>query len=93
VSAPGERDDQPAEAERGGAATRESSTGTAGVLGAGEPGEPDEAERGGDEKVQAQAEDVVGGVGAQQLFEDAKAGVAGDVEREQPGCADLAAAS
>ena len=34
----------------------------------------------------------MGGVGAQQLFEDAEAGVAGDVEREQPGRADLAAA-
>jgi hypothetical protein len=36
---------------------------------------------------------VVGRIGAQELFEDAKAGVAGDVEREQTGGADLAVAA
>ncbi len=42
-------------------------------------------ETGGEEEVEAQPEDVVGGVDAQQLLDDAKRGVAGDVEREQPG--------
>src|SRR5438093_11363559 len=91
VSAAGEGDDEPAEAESGGAAARQSST-AAGALRAREPDRPGEAERGGDEEVQAQAEDVVGGGGAQELFEDAKAGVAGDGEREQSGRADLPAA-
>src|SRR3954447_7768314 len=60
------------------------------ALGPGEPGEAGDGECDGEEEVEAQAEDVVGGVDAQQFLEDAKRGVAGDVEREETGRADVA---
>jgi hypothetical protein len=93
MGAAGHRHDQQAHPEGRGAPARETSLATAGALGACEPDEAGEAEHGSHEEVQAQAEDVVGRIGAQELFEDAKAGVAGDVEREQTRGADLAVAA
>src|SRR3954467_53311 len=58
-----------------------------------EPRQPDDRQHRGDEEVQAQAEDVLGRVDAQQLLEDPEGRVARDVEREEPGCADGAAPS
>ena len=58
-----------------------------------EPHQAAGAEDRGDEKVQPQAEDVMSGVDAQEFLEDAKPRVAGDVEGEQPGRADLASAA
>src|SRR3954468_11228160 len=54
---------------------------------------PTTRQHGGDEEVQAQAEDVLGRIDPQQLLEDAEGRVAGHVEREEPGCADGAAPS
>ena len=58
------------------------------ALGAHEPRQPGDGEHGGDEEVQAQAEDVLGRVDAQQLLEDPEGRVARDVEREEPRRAD-----
>ncbi len=63
------------------------------ALRAHEPRQPHDREHGGDEEVQAQAEDVLGRVDAQQLLEDPEGRVAGDVEREEPGRADGAPSS
>ncbi len=52
------------------------------ALGAHEPQEPDRAQDARDEEVHAQTEEVVGIVDPLGLLEDAKARVAGDVERE-----------
>ena len=48
------------------------------------PRQTGEAQNGGDIEVQAQPEQVLGRVDAQELLEDAKGRVAGDVEGEQP---------
>jgi hypothetical protein len=75
VSAACERDDDRSKANSGrSAAGVPPSTGACGALGAREPGQPGEKEGRGDEEVQPQAEEVVGGVGAQQLFQDPKSG-------------------
>ena len=66
--------------------------GAGAALDVNEPHQAAGAEDRGDEEVQPQAEDVMGGVDAQELLEDAKARVAGDVEGEQAGRADLASA-
>src|SRR3954469_10751869 len=63
------------------------------ALRAHEPRQPDDRQHGGDEEVQAQAEDVLGRVDAQQLLEDSEGRVPRDVEREEPGCPDGAAPS
>jgi len=63
------------------------------VLGAHEPRQPGDGERRGDEEVQAQPEDVLGRVDAQQFLEDPEGRVARDVEREEPRRADGARAS
>jgi hypothetical protein len=55
------------------------------------PRQTDEAQNGGDVEVQAQPEQVLGGVDAQELLEDPKARVSGDVEGEQPRRSHLAA--
>src|ERR687888_334422 len=91
VAAADQRAGDQRDAERGGAAHRRSRE--AAALGADEPRQAGGATDRGDVEVQAQPEDVVGGVDAQELLEDAKARVAGDVEREQPGGANLAAAA
>ena len=89
VPATGERADQPRDTERRRTGAGRDSPARAGAaLDVGEPHQAAGAEDRGDEKVQPQAEDVMGGVDAQELLEDAKAGVAGDVEGEQPGRAD-----
>src|SRR5262249_5494570 len=57
------------------------------------PEEPGGAEEGEDDRhpeIEALAEDVVGGVDAEALLEDAEGRVAGDVEGEEAGGADLA---
>src|SRR5215211_4075682 len=57
-----------------------------------EPHDAGKTERGGEEEVEPQTEHVVGRVDAQRLLEDAKARVAGDVEREDARWADAPAA-
>ena len=92
LAAAGEGADQPAEHEcRGPAARGEPAGGAGAPLDASEPRQAGRAEQRGDEEVQAQAEDVMGGVGAQELLDDAETRVAGDVQREQPGRPDRAA--
>src|SRR5512133_3970279 len=58
------------------------------ALRAREPRQPGHREHRRDEEVQAQAEDVLGRIDAQQLLEDPEGRIAGDVEREEPGRAD-----
>ena len=55
----------------------------AGALDADEPRDPGDAEDARDVEVEAQAEDVVRGVDAQELLADPRERIAGDVEREQ----------
>lgn len=94
VPATGERADQPRDTERRRTgAGRDWPAGAGAALDVNEPQQAAGAEDRGDEKVQPQAEDVMGGVDAQELLEDAKPRVAGDVEGEQPGRADLASAA
>ena len=62
-------------------------------MGCDEPDGAREGERAGEIEVQAQAEDVVGRVDAQGLLEDPKEGVAGHVERKEPGWPDAAVVS
>src|SRR3954447_1508861 len=58
--------------------------GSARALGPGEPPHARDAEKGRNEEVQSQPQDVVRGIDPQRLLEYAKARVAGDVQREDP---------
>jgi hypothetical protein len=57
-------------------------------LDAHEPGEPGDRQEARDVEVEAQTENAVRRVDAEELLEDPEARVAGDVEREQAWCAD-----
>jgi hypothetical protein len=94
IAAAGRGADKPGEAERCGAIPGGEPAGAPDPeLDASEPGEPRGGQDRGDEEVQAQPEDVVRRVDAQQLLEDAERRVPGDVEGEEPGRADLAVAA
>lgn len=73
VAAADERAGRPAEAQSGRSAAGCKSRREPTALGVGEPHESCQAEQRGDEEVEPQAEDAVGGIDAEQLFDDAKA--------------------